>query len=525
MRVKMVPQAEGARASKKLRRELTWTMVLLLCCFWVNVQAAEVSDNLVQVYKSGSTRFYTFNYPSKSASGEDIVLSSQLIAWMPSSPASTDSIESLHIYSHYTITADKECPTLNQDFQMRLLFSSLANGKYGSDSDCNYVSRCVVIAPDYEGYGASKDRSHPYLSEELTARQVLDAVQYGLELYRKLVGNNQALEFKSDWRSFSWGFSQGGAVALAVHRYIEENGLSDELRFRGSICGDGPYDLIATMRYYMEDDGTSYDLTTAHQAGTCTMPMVMPMIVKGALDSHPVMQGHSLDEYFSRQFLDTGIMDWLASKQYSTGDIEKKWYQQLQNGLDANGRHYTPAQMAELFYSPSGGTVWGKLDKIFTAGYKDYSADHWADLYQAMVDNSVATGWQPQHRIQFVHSRGDTVVPYGNYLAFRDAHPEDEGELYRIDDSVSPLDHGNVGMQFFISLAGGTYGKVFQWLDEIPNPTGIENVLPFGQAQAEQCSMFNVQSNGWYTLDGRILNERPTVKGLYIHNGKKVAIK
>ena len=123
MRVKMVPQAEGARASKKLRRELTWTMVLLLCCFWVNVQAAEVSDNLVQVYKSGSTRFYTFNYPSKSASGEDIVLSSQLIAWMPSSPASTDSIESLHIYSHYTITADKECPTLNQDFQMRLLFS------------------------------------------------------------------------------------------------------------------------------------------------------------------------------------------------------------------------------------------------------------------------------------------------------------------------------------------------------------------------------------------------------------------
>ena len=46
-----------------------------------------------------------------------------------------------------------------------------------------------------------------------------------------------------------------------------------------------------------------------------------------------------------------------------------------------------------------------------------------------------------------------------------------------MDDSVSPLDHGNVGMQFFISLAGGVYGEYFQWLDESPNPTGIDSHL------------------------------------------------
>ena len=34
------------------------------------------------------------------------------------------------------------------------------------------------------------------------------------------------------------------------------------------------------------------------------------------------------------------------------------------------------------------------------------------------------------------------------------------------------------------------------------------------------------ESNGaWYSLDGRKLNGKPTAKGLYIHNGKKVAIK
>ncbi len=47
------------------------------------------------------------------------------------------------------------------------------------------------------------------------------------------------------------------------------------------------------------------------------------------------------------------------------------------------------------------------------------------------------------------------------------------------------------------------------------NANGIENV---------QCSMFNVQSEAWYDLDGRRLSGKPTQRGIYIHNGKKVSI-
>jgi len=32
-------------------------------------------------------------------------------------------------------------------------------------------------------------------------------------------------------------------------------------------------------------------------------------------------------------------------------------------------------------------------------------------------------------------------------------------------------------------------------------------------------------ADNWYTLDGLKLNGKPTQKGLYINNGKKVAIK
>ena len=467
-----------------MKNKMFITIALIVSSLTGEAQAAEVSDSLTTVSKSSKTVFYTFNYPSISATGEEVVLSSSLIAWMPEEPNETDSIESLHIYSHYTITADKECPTSNLNIKDRLIFSLLVKDQYGLgfDESQNFISCSVVIAPDYEGYGVTRDRAHPYLAQELTARQVMDAVDYGLKLYRKHVNDKRALDFKSTWRSFGFGFSQGGAVALAVQRYMEREGLDETLRYRGTLCGDGPYDLIATMRYYMEDDGDSYGQTTDHRKGLNTMPMVMPMIIKGMLDTHPDMKGHRLEDYLSQQFLDTGIMEWIESKDFVVNDIHEKWYNQLQDGLEANGRSYTKEQMAELFQSPKENRVWARLDKLFTTDFYNYLAnaenfnavptekgDAFKDFHRALADNGVSTGWEPKHRIQFVHSKGDMVVPFANYLAFRDAHPDGEGTLYKIDDSVSPSDHIDVGTQFFIYLSTtGTYGEVFQWLDELP---------------------------------------------------------
>ena len=46
--------------------------------------------------------------------------------------------------------------------------------------------------------------------------------------------------------------------------------------------------------------------------------------------------------------------------------------------------------------------------------------------------------------------------------------------------------------------------------------SSIENV---------QCSMFNVQSEVWYTLDGRRLDGKPTARGIYVNSGRKVVVK
>ena len=508
-----------------------YLIIALLSYFASGAWAAEVSDSLKYLKILNEATTYVFNYPSKNAAGEDVVLSSALVAWTPEEPKETDGIESIHIYSHFTITADKECPSSKLNLKELALFGILLKEKYAMELDPtqDFISHAIIIAPDYEGYGVTKDVRHPYLAQELTAQQVMDAVDYGLKLYQKHVNDKRALPFKDDWRMFGFGYSQGGAVAVAYQRYIEQHGLDEQLRYRGTICGDGPYDLIATMRYYMEDDGNSYGVETDHRKGINTMPMVIPMIIQGMIDTHPDMKNHQLTDYLSQQFLDTGIMDWLASKEFVINDSHEKWYDQLQEGFDAGDRHYTKEQVAEMFQSPKEDRVWGRLDKIFTPGFYSYltnasnfnavpteKGDAFKDLHRALADNSVTTGWEPKHRIQFVHSKGDMVVPYGNYLAFHDAHPDSEGTIYRIDDSLTD-DHIDVGMSFYLLFTTtGDYGKYFQWFDE-SGTTGIHKV---------QSSKFKVQSSScWYDLSGRKLSGKPTQKGVYIYKGKKQIIK
>ena len=298
----------------------------------------EPSQTLTEIRKSGECTVYAFNYPSVSATGKPMVLSSALFAWTPAERQPTDSIESLHIFSHITITSDEERLTSTSGVSKeQSLLLALPGRQYvglmgGEQAD--FAGRCIVIAPDYEGYGVTKDAPHPYLSRQVTAQQMIDGVRYGLTLYQKQSKDSETLlPMKSDWRSFCMGFSQGGAVSLATHRAIEEQGLADELRFQGSLCGDGPYDLVATMRYYLEDDGTSYGVETPHRKGMVTLPAVIPMILKGMLDTHPAMKAYKIEDLLSQQLLDTGVLGWIDSKAYNLDNISFELYKKFKDGL------------------------------------------------------------------------------------------------------------------------------------------------------------------------------------------------
>ena len=424
----------------------------------------------------------SYKYPSIDADGNKVILSSMMA--LPRNFINLRKPSNLLIACHETITSNFEAPT-NYNHEGGSFQTGVGMMLMYARYDAIRQPCCLVIMPDYEGYGITADRAHPYLYQELTARQVVDAVRYGLALYN----SNNLPPFENNWQSVSLGYSQGGSVALAVHKFIEENGLADQLHYAGSVCGDGPYDPVAHLRYYITDNGQNYNnedpTPTAHDAGSVTMPIVMPLILKGMCDSNPLMRQHTVDEYLSQKFLSTGSLDMIAAKknpnrddQFSTEDVTKRYQWQMKYGLNnfvnlddpyetghASYRvYYNPTEVCKMFYKSTKPfllfgdyTVFGKLQQMLTPECYAYFTNEsnfevdgkrviptergfMQDLHRALESNNLTVGWTPKHRIAFYHSSYDTVVPFVNLCSFVKNHPE---LSYYIKSSSSRLSAAN----------------------------------------------------------------------------------
>jgi len=353
--------------------------------------------------------WYRFFYPSINAKGEEIVLSA-LAAFPDGDP---DHINNVIIGCHVTITSNKEAPSeyyLTGSWQtdVGMLMWHASSGTIFHKPLSNLLYYNLVILPDYEGYGITKNLPHPYLYQELTARQVVDATRYGIALYQNSpVIASFRRPFRDEWKTASVGYSQGGSVAMATHRFIEQNGLDGELNFAGSVCGDGPYDPIAHVRYYINEND-----------GLLNMPVVLPLILKGMLDSNPYMREHKLEDYLVKDFLDTGIVQWLIdkndpTKEKTTDDITaalKALYDngQFTNILNSDGTAYIDKLMTpEVYAYFSNASNFNAMPN--TRGVAQ-------DLHLALESNNLTRGWTPRHPVKLWHYTGDTVVPYINAL-------------------------------------------------------------------------------------------------------------
>ncbi len=412
---------------KRFARILLFCFVaVLLCgCGKDGGNGSQTGESLTATSEPG---FFTFEYNSIDKDGAPVRLSSALLALYPGKDFPGERISTVVVACHITITANRECPTMYVDYPAtNEAFAMKALTAQGTT-----LGRTLVIMPDYEGYGVSVDRTHPYLAADLSGRQVADAVREGLRLYKATPG---VIPLADDWKCISLGYSQGGAVALATQRYLERTGLDAELHFCGSLCGDGPYDLVETFRYYLN-------------RGRLDMPIVVPLILKGMVDAHPAMRSHSVADYLSRRYLDTGVMEWISGKQMSTGDIE-----------DAFGRisGLSAGRMQDVFSAEA--LEW-LSDASHYAAAPTPTGDPFGDLYYALWDNSLTHGWTPRHRVVLAHSRNDTVVPYVNCEAFVGACPSAE---IRVNEFTTS-NHGGGGAEFFEQLVRRGFKSDLTWL-------------------------------------------------------------
>lgn len=303
-----------------------------------SVNFTQVAHSLLDFSKMNTAIELSGVYESVDLDGNPITLSGKVIL-----PA-RGPIKRYILVSHYTIASNAEAPS--NTFSLEGLLVKLGY---------------ALIIPDYLGYGITAGHIHPYLVMDVTARNVLD-MYLAVVPFMKAAGcapENDDI--------YLMGYSQGGAVTMAVQHLIEHHD-EKSIKIRRVFAGGGPYDVKATYDRFVETNYASYP---------CAVPIMMQgMVIGNRLD----LDMRSMMSDYIYQNLDK----WVNSKQYTTGQINEFI------GTNTTSELLTPKGM-------------------------DRTSHEVSEMYKAMTNNSILTySWIPQAPVFMMHSIDDDVVPFDN---------------------------------------------------------------------------------------------------------------
>ena len=277
-------------------------------------------------------------YPSIDQYGDTLTLSG-LVTVPTDKPA-----KGIILVPHYTVLANSEAPSIKPTFEAKF-----------------FQEDYVLLMPDYIGYGITRDREHPYLAGELTARNCIDMV-FGAKAMLDTLQPGLSLD-----SIYIMGYSQGGFSALWTLRVIEES-YADRIHVRGCFVGAGPYDVAVT-----------YDESLSSRK--IKMPALVPLLMVGTDVAY--------DLKLNRNELFTP-----ATKKLYRNYIENKEYSVLQVYLKTGNhclRHWlTPAGMDKTH----------PQTKRLYEGLKRSS----------IVGDGICPEWTPQAPLYVFHSTQDEVV-------------------------------------------------------------------------------------------------------------------
>lgn len=164
---------------------------------------------------------HSLRYQTVGGQGEPTDAGAVIMAPSGSDPACSGPRPVL-LYAHGTV--------LDQTFSMARL-----NGEARLVAAMFVAQGYIVVAPDYAGYGASSLPYHPYLNAQQQAADMVDALRAARTAYG-------VLGLQPSQRLFLTGYSQGGFVALATQRAIEQQ-HADEFKVTAVAGLSGPYAL------------------------------------------------------------------------------------------------------------------------------------------------------------------------------------------------------------------------------------------------------------------------------------------
>ena len=401
--------------------------------------------------------YTTVRYTTTSVDGSQKEMS-ELIVWPISYIFSDPSPKNLIIGCHCTITSNDQRPTNFNKLTYRTDVGMLA--LYAQEG--LLTGNCLVVIPDYEGYGATKDSPHPYCNRDVTARQVIDGAKFAIGWMER----NRNIKMKKGWKSVAVGYSQGGAVAAGVARYYLENNMTG-LNLQGAVCGDGPYDPLATLKQYISDD-------------RMYMPVAGALLLKGVVDTNKELKalGCKYEDFVTEAFLKTGIFEWLKGKDLTTDNIQARLqeHSKLNGGsgggftmqvwntqsksyetyagsyVEKNAGNWKTDANGAFSYCTVDQCLRPEVIEYFKTGSvpTGYSSVKLDALKQALAENCLTYGdkWMPSQGntpFIFFHSTRDEVVPACNYESVKSVwgidriqgHPYESGTYLHVNSGAA----------------------------------------------------------------------------------------
>lgn len=410
------------------------------------------SYRIVSETKDDKATTLIVNYLSVSADGTSKDTVSGLISIPTSQPLAAI------LECHHTVASNQEVPSVKGETASAMLFRSIV----------------CVIAPDYYGYGVTADKPHNYLCHEQNAANSID-----LALVARDIFDIRNVTFDADVL-FNFGYSQGGAVALAVHREMEENSeLAEFLHFKKSYCGDGPYDVPATLETVLGSESLA-------------MPVILPLVIKGFLTGYPqyFAAGREFADFFQTELIEAGLESWVDSKEYTTD------------------------QISEMMLKVTNGN--SSLAAFLNPDLLDVNSALRKEIESVAELTTVLTDWEATYPLMFYHLKDDKVVPFVNAENAINALGLDEETLYV---STSYYDHVSFATMYYILAAVDMYN-----ITEECKKNADAFLLPEAPSAVEEVSKNTFDVNApFYDILGKPLM-KDACHGVIFQNGQKFYI-
>ena len=257
----------------------------------------------------------------------------------------------------------------------------------------------VVVAPDYIGYGASKEKVHPYYDVVSTGQSSADMLLAAKEYFA-------SISRKVSHKVTVMGYSQGGQASLSFLRFVETEPIyQDAFKIVQVFAGGGAYDLIKSYDTFVLKDYSS-------------QPVTIPLLVLG------LNYGDSLNLDLKQMFAEplySNYEEWIISKKYTTDEVTIK--------------------MGET-----------KLTKIMAPQAFDTTNPNTKKFRKALLNNSLIVygkikNWVPRAKITLLHATDDTIVPYENTESAYKAFLAAGCDVTKHD--IPGKDHKEAGQDFY----------------------------------------------------------------------------